>query len=287
MKRAVSFFVLILATLLVTVAFTAERTLNSVTLPPTEKRVEAVSLKKKDAFSVLLMGTDQRKGDRGRTDTMVVATVSDTSIQLLSIPRDTLVQIADTETKTKINHAYSYGGTALAVKTVEQFLDIPIDYFVNVNMNGFIQLVDEIGGITVQNEFAFESDESFFPEGSITLTGEEGLKYVRMRYEDPNGDFGRQKRQQQVMRALLDEAVQLEHINDLLAVIRNNVETNLTPTSFLHLQRNYSNARFQIDVLSMQGTDQTMEGIYYYIISEQERQRLSGLLKDHLRVSAS
>ena len=287
MKKLLFSLFLLLAILSVFVAFTAEQTLNSVAMPPSEKRVEAVSLKKKDHFTVLLLGTDQREGDRGRTDTIVLASVSKTSIQLLSIPRDTRVQIADSSNQTKINHAYNYGGTALTVKTVEDFLNVPIDYFVSVNMKGFTQLVDKVGGIKVQNDFSFESDGSAFSKGDIVLNGEEALKYVRMRYDDPDGDFGRQKRQQDVMRALLNKAVQLQHINDLLSAVRHNVETNLKPSSFLYLQQNYSDARFQIDVLSMAGTGKMIDGRYYYLVNEQERQRLSSLFRKHLKMTSS
>ncbi|MET1030435.1 LCP family glycopolymer transferase [Domibacillus tundrae] len=284
MKKLLFFTFLLFASILVIVVFTAERTLNSVAMPPSEKRAESVSLKKKDHFTVLLLGTDQREGDRGRTDTVVLASVSDKSIQLLSIPRDTRVQIAGSQNKTKINHAYSYGGTALTVKSVENFLNVPIDYFVNVNMEGFIQLIDKMGGVTVRNDFSFESDGSIFLKGNILLNGDDALKYVRMRYDDPNGDFGRQKRQQDVMRALLDKAVQLKHIDDLLSAVRNNVETNLKPSNFLYLQQNYNEARFQIDVLSIAGTGETIDNTYYYLVNEQERQRLSSLFHKHLNI---
>lgn len=262
--------------------FTARQTLHSVPLPPSEKRAEAVSLKKKDSFTVLLLGTDEREGDRGRTDTIVLASVSEKSIQLVSIPRDTRTAIPGRSGQTKINHAYSYGGTALTIKTVEEFLNVPVDYFIKVDMQGFTELIDQIGGVTIHNEFAFESDGKAFPKGSVALHGDDALKYVRMRYEDPNGDFGRQKRQQAVMRALLDKAVELEHFDDILSAVRNHVQTNLTASSLIYLQKNYKEARADINVLSVEGTGENIDGTYFYSVSKEEQQRLSALFHQHL-----
>lgn len=115
---------------------------------------------------------------------------SDQTMKLLSIPRDTRVKIGDLGYKDKINHSYSEGGKELTIETVEGFLDIPIDYFVTVNFDGFISIVDLLGGVTVDVPFDFNDinakwERFYFTEGEMELDGEEALVYARMRKKDP------------------------------------------------------------------------------------------------------
>ena len=104
--------------------------------PVSDMRVDEVKLDEKDPFSVLLLGVDEREGDRGRSDTMVVLTVNpeDKTTKMVSIPRDTYTEIIGRGTMDKINHAYAFGGIEMSMATVENLLDIPIDYVVQVNM---------------------------------------------------------------------------------------------------------------------------------------------------------
>lgn len=265
-------------------SFTPDETGKIVALPPSEKRVEAVSLKKKEPFTVLVLGTDKRKNDRGRTDTILVASVSEKSMQLLSIPRDTRVSIPGSEKMTKINHAYAYGGTELAVKTVESFLNIPIDYFINVNMEDFQELIDEAGGVTIENKLAFNMEGTVFPKKELSLNGEKALKYIRMRYDDPNGDFGRQERQQKVMYSLLGKEYKLHQMTSLFSSLQDKAETNITMSKFLYLQKSYRLARYFMTPLYVKGEGKKIGGTYYYVVSEQEQNRLSRLLRQHLAI---
>src|SRR3954462_3815143 len=165
-----------------------------------EKRPEEITLTKQDPFSILMLGVDEREGDSGRSDTMIVLTVNPNknSIKMLSIPRDTRTKIIGRGTVDKINHAYAFGGEEMSMATVESLLDIPIDYYIKVNMEGFKDIVDAVGGIQVNNDLDFKQDGHHFTVGQINLNGDQALSFVRMRYEDPNGDFGRQERQRQV-----------------------------------------------------------------------------------------
>src|SRR3954468_14217784 len=144
-----------------------------------EKRTEEITLTKQDPFSVLMLGVDEREGDSGRSDTMIVLTVNpnNNSVKMLSIPRDTRTEIIGKGTEDKINHAYAFGGIPMALDTVENFLDIPIDYYVQINMEGFKDIVDAVGGVTVNNTLDFTSEGVHFTVGNIHLNGEKALKY--------------------------------------------------------------------------------------------------------------
>lgn len=254
-----------------------------------EKRTDAVSFSEKDPFSILLMGVDKREGDKGRADTLLVLTLNpnNKSIKMVSIPRDTRTEINGKGTIEKINHSYAYGGVEMTINTVEHFLDIPIDYFAQVNMEGFEDIVNAVGGVTVNNSFAFTSDGSTFPEGEIKLNGADALTYSRMRFEDPRGDFGRQERIRQVLQAVIKQGANITtitKIDDILGVLGNNVQTNITFDQMLDIQKNYREATGQLEQSQVTGSGAKIDGVYYFIVPEEERTALSTELKQHLEI---
>ena len=162
-----------------------------------EKREEEITLGKQDPFSVLVLGVDEREGDKGRSDTMIVMAVNPKlkTTKMVSIPRDTYTEIVGHGTTDKLNHAYAFGGIQMSMDSVENLLDIPIDYVIEVNMEGFQTIVDAVGGVSVNNPFEFTQDSIRYAAGEITLdvkkhypmyvcvkailTGTSGVKNVR------------------------------------------------------------------------------------------------------------
>ncbi|PLS01503.1 polyisoprenyl-teichoic acid--peptidoglycan teichoic acid transferase TagU [Neobacillus cucumis] len=254
-----------------------------------EKREKPVALTDKDPFSVLMLGVDERKGDRGRSDTMIVLTVNpnNNSVKMLSIPRDTRTEIIGKGTVDKINHAYAFGGVEMSMNTVENFLNIPIDYYMKVNMQGFKDIVDAVGGVTVNNTLDFSYGGIHFAKGNINLNGNDALKFVRMRKEDPRGDFGRQTRQRQVIQAVLNEGASvssLANYSDIFAAIGKNVKTNLTFDQMVDIQKNYKSAASNLTQMEIKETGTKIGGIYYGLVSDQERQRLQTELRTQLEL---
>jgi LCP family protein required for cell wall assembly len=254
-----------------------------------EKRDEGVKFSEKDPISILLLGVDEREGDRGRSDSMILMTVNPEtkSMKMVSIPRDTRAEIIGHGTTDKINHAYAYGGVNMAVDTVENFLDVPVDYYVQVNMESFKDIVDAVGGVTVNNSLDFTYDGVHFKKGQISLDGEEALKFSRMRYEDPRGDFGRQERQRQIIQAVIKKGASfntLANYGDILDTIGKNIKTNLTFDNMKDIQSNYKEARHSLEQLQVNGEGQKVDGVYYYVVSEAEREKLSTELKEHLNI---
>lgn len=254
-----------------------------------EKRDDEVNFRQKDPFSVLVLGVDEREGDKGRSDTMIIMTVNPSlnSTKMVSIPRDTYTEIIGHGTKDKLNHAYAFGGIEMALSTVENLFDMPIDYVVEVNMEGFQKVVDAVGGVTVQNNLAFTQDDFNFPTGKITLTGEEALSYIRMRKEDPEGDWGRQNRQRQVIQGVLNEGksiTTLLNYREIFDAIGKNIKTNMSFDEMIDIQKNYRNAADTIEQLRFEnGTGKRMEdNIWYYMMDEEELDEIGGLLKQHL-----
>lgn len=254
-----------------------------------EKRIQSITFQKQDPFSVLLLGVDERKNDIGRSDTMIVVTVNPTkqSIKMLSLPRDTRTEIIGHGTTDKMNHAYAFGGIPMTLNTIEGFLDIPIDYYVKMNMEGFQEIVDAVGGVTVNNDMYLSYKGFTYPKGTLTLNGKEALIYSRIRKEDPRGDFGRQMRQRQVIQAVMKKGASLSSLTNyqsILNALGKNVETNLSFDEMMSIQRHYKSALNSVEQMTLKGQGQTINGVWYLVVSEEERTKVQNLLKQHLEI---
>jgi polyisoprenyl-teichoic acid--peptidoglycan teichoic acid transferase len=244
-------------------------------------------------ISILLMGVDERSGDVGRSDTLMVMTLNPQkkTMQLVSIPRDTRTEIIGRGTTDKINAAYAYGGPKMAIETVENFTGVKLDYYIRVNMEALSALVDAVGGITVQNDLDWY-DEGYYKKGyhyakgTLNLNGPEALGYVRMRHLDPNGDFGRNNRQRQILTAVVNKAASISSVanfNQILAALGDNVKTDLTFDDMMNIQKNYRDCRTNITQYEVKGTGETIGGIYYLNVSDAEKANVSNMLKANLQ----
>lgn len=217
-----------------------------------------------EPFSVLILGVDVEEDGASRSDTIIVATVNpDTQdLKMVSIPRDTLITLPN-GVQEKINAAYSTGGPLLAKEMISSYLDIPIHFYATMDFDGLIELVDAVGGVTVDSDLAFTQSNYRTPsnpveiiEGEQELDGEEALAYARMRKKDPRGDFGRQARQQEVIIGILDQLVSFNTVTNLTNIL-NAVEpylsTNATGQQMISIASNYSNAITDIEQLTLDG----------------------------------
>jgi LCP family protein required for cell wall assembly len=188
--------------------------------------------------TVLLLGLDYRDWQAGekysRSDTMILLTMDPLtkSAGILSIPRDMWVAIPGFQ-HGKINTAYFLGdayklpggGPGLAVKTVEQFVGVPINYYAQIDFDAFVRFIDEIGGVKINVPQKITIDllggggaktKKTLQPGVQTLPGQWALAYARMRYTE-NGDFDRADRQQQVIMAVRDKVLSLNILPTLIA----------------------------------------------------------------------
>lgn len=254
---------------------------------PEYKEMIKNKLDNNDSINMLLLGVDERAGDGGRSDTMIFISMNPNtdSMLMFSIPRDTYVEIPGRSGKDKINHAYAFGKTQLAVETVEKFLDTHIDFYAKVNMEGFKEGVDALGGVTVNNAFAFSYDGFDFSKGELFLNGDEALAYSRMRKEDPKGDFGRNDRQRQVVTAAVREAASFSSvtkITDLLDVLGNNVKTNMEMNEMTQLFSDYRGATNKQESIQIEGHSETINKIWYWIVPDDKLNAIRGKIKEHM-----
>ena len=146
----------------------------------TKKRDSEVSIEDREPFSILLLGTDDgalgRKG-QGRSDSMMVVTLNPEKKQstIVSLDRDIMADMTDGGSFDKLNHAYAFGGVEQSMDAVEKLLDIPIDHYAILNMQGLRDLIDAVGGIEVNNQIDFTLEGVHVPFGKIELNGKTGL----------------------------------------------------------------------------------------------------------------
>lgn len=226
---------------------------------PTPLRGEA-----EGRINILLLGrAGEHYPGKNLTDTVMVMSIAPETKQvaLLSLPRDLYVPIADTSLYTKLNSVYQYGlssgeGITPLTDTVKRITGSPIHYFVTIDFDSFEKVVDTLGGISVEvprdlidtrypgKNYSYETFE--IKKGWQTLDGATTLKYVRERHADPEGDFGRAKRQQQVIQAIKNKAFSLGTlfnivtVNRLLDTFGDNVRTDMSieeMARFLELAR--------------------------------------------------
>lgn len=252
---------------------------------------------KKDNFSVLILGADESDTrtfqDNGRTDAMMVATfnLEEKSVKMLSIPRDSYVYIAEKDRYSRINHAHAWGGVKSSIETVENLLDIDIHYYVKVNFNAFVEIVDALDGVEVDVPYAInefnskdEHNQIVLQPGLQKLNGEETLALARTRKMD--NDIERGKRQQEILKAMMKKALSVSSITkyaDVIDVVGDNMTLNMSfgeLTSFF----NYATAGkdLQIDTVNLEGEDMYLNGAYYYNINERSLAEVSETLKNHL-----
>lgn len=219
-----------------------------------------------EPFSAVILGTDVVDQGTARSDTIIVTTVNpkEQSMKMVSIPRDTLITLPNGVTE-KINAAFATGGPLLARAMISNYLNIPIDFFATMDFRGLVELVDAVGGITVNSDLEFSesnymdrSNPIQISEGIQELDGAQALGYARMRKKDPRGDFGRQQRQREVIIEVLDKLVSFRTIANLTSVL-NAVEpylsTNATSEQMLAIAGNYAGAAENIEQLELKGAD--------------------------------
>lgn len=211
----------------------------------------------KERVNILLLGVDQRPGEEGpwRSDTMIIGTVDPKTMTAgaLSIPRDLYVEIPGYgERRINMAHflgdAYDYPGEGpgLAIKTVEYNFGIPVHYYVRVNFQGFREIIDYLGGITINVDeeiwdYRYPDGQYGYatvhiPAGVQVMNGRTALQYARTRHG--GSDFDRLRRQQQVIMATREKALSLELIPKIPVLARtmgHTVRTNLQPSEVITL----------------------------------------------------
>ena len=262
---------------------------------PSKLRREDVNVDDKDPISIALFGIDSdetREGLGERSDSIMILSVNPNTNKtvMVSIPRDTRAEIVGNDSVEKINHAYAYGGPQMAKDSIENLMNVPIDHYVSINMDGLKDLIDIVGGVTVVSNSTFEVKGNSYVEGlPYDMYGEEALAFIRSRYENGfGGDFGRQERQQLVIEALGDKllsASSITRINSILDTLGHNVKTDLKMADIQDIGTKYNGARRNVERIQLEGTGETMEdGLWYFLPDEESLKEAERKYKENLEI---
>lgn len=277
-------------------------------------------LKKGKPFSVLLLGTDTGELGRkykGRTDSLMIATVNPKkeTTTVISIPRDTIIAPVGYEDKfpLKMNAAYEVGSAKTSMETVQNWLNVPVDAYMLVNMGGLEKIVNELGGIKVKspltfkynpdtahedkgNLYSFTKGESTFQHAGkdnimktyTEMDGAAALAFSRMRYQDPTGDYGRQERQRMVLQEIAKTAVANPIAltsKSTLAVVGESTKTDLTFNDIERIAGQYIGAAKNIKTDHFTGKEfNNLPSGSSEFIGPIEKQRITNILRAQLEL---
>ena len=284
-----------------------------------------------EPFTVLLLGVDSKYDGLANNaafngDSIMLITFNPKTLSatVFSIPRDTYVPIACNNNKSyKINSAAGYG-TKCMIDTIQNLVDIPIDYYVKINFKGVVSLVEALGGITVdvdkpdfnknwghdckqmvceQNSSRnWDEDTVYVPVGkNIKLNGEQALAYSRNRHQWALSDFRRIEHQQAVVTAIATKAKNIRDINTLYKVlnaIANNIDTNMSTKQILNFYNVAKNALLNnnladnelinIQKTYLTGYDLTLylhnANVYTYQYYEESLNEIKTAMKENLEI---
>ncbi len=264
-----------------------------------------------EPLTILLMGVDMDQATRGgvweegRSDSMILVTVNPKTKEttMMSLTRDIMVEIAEangesTGTVEKLNHSYSYGQAPMAIATIEKMMDINIDRYIEINMDGLVELVDAVGGIEVNNTLGFPISISEYepaytaivPTGKRLVNGDQALVYARMRYDDPEGDIGRQRRQREVITAIVKKLLQLDGFTQykkILTAISNNMRTDIEiSTATIPELLGYKDSIRNLHSYQLRGIDELVDEIYYQLPPTQHLLEMQNILKTSIGLEA-
>ena len=218
----------------------------------------------KETFNVFISGIDTygSVNSVSRSDVNIVMTINPEykKIILTWIPRDYYVKLYNINEYDKLTHAGIYG-VETSVKTVEELLDIDINYYIKLNFTSLTKTVDTFDGITVDSKYAFTSKDGYkFTRGKNELDGKKALSFVRERKNLPNGDKSRGENQLAVLGAIINKATSqaiISKYNSFLKTLKQTLVTNLSNkeiTDFIKMQID-KNVKWEIINVTLDGTD--------------------------------
>ena len=204
---------------------------------------------------------------------MILATLSPNKqqIRLLSIPRDTISYIPKVGYYDKITHAHAYGGPIATMDTVEATLNVPVDYYVRINMDAFVQAVDKLGGIYYDVPYDLDEPNTDdtgrikVKKGYHKLNGDEALAVARTRHHD--SDLKRGERQMDLIKILFQKAKNLDsydRLDELVQIVGKNAKHNLTTEEIKSIASIYLSDNIDFKKSQLKGDNDYLNGIYYY-----------------------
>lgn len=241
-------------------------------------------------INILLVGIDDGeianpRNSPHRSDSMLLLGVhkGTGAVSMLSIPRDTRVAIPGHSSSDKFGHSFAYGGVDLTIATIREFLKVPVHYYVVADWQGFIRVVDALGGVDLNVEADMNYEDPYanlkihLKKGFQHLNGQQAGQYVRFRH-DEMGDIGRVSRQQKFLKALATQAIRpgnIIRLPQIIKILGESVQTNMTPWSFQKIfvaLPSLKNNKIQSDMIP--GNFANVGGVSYWAPDQGETRKV-------------
>ncbi|MCM3340990.1 LCP family protein [Paenibacillus sp. MER TA 81-3] len=255
---------------------------------------EEVIRKVTEPFSVLLLGVDQRDKEIGRSDTIIYSVVrpQDNKVLLLSIPRDAYTEIIGKGFKTKLNHAYAYGGAKMSMESVDNLLNHKVDHYATINFNGLKDVVDALDGVKLpitkdivnkdpnHEKFRIEANKPIY-------NGQEALYFVRYREDS---DMNRTMRHRIFLNSVMERAIEMDkiaRIPELIEIMGDNFTTDMRPKYMIDLAKTMftQDDPPQISSYMLHGDGKMMDNVWYYMVDDEDLEYVQKLLNNWLDAS--
>ncbi|MBL0377512.1 MULTISPECIES: LCP family protein [Staphylococcus] len=255
----------------------------------------------KDPISILFLGIDDNSGrekngqsaEQSRTDAMILSTFNadKEQIRMLSIPRDTISYIPEVGYYDKITHAHAYNGPTASMDSVEATLNVPVDYYVRINMEAFVDAVDELGAIeydvpyNISEPNTNDTGKIKVKKGHQKLNGDEALAVARTRHQD--SDLKRGQRQMDLIKKLFIKAQKADSfskLDDVIEIVGKNAKHNLSYKEVKALATSYLKDDVKIKSKQLEGQDDYLNGVYYYNPNIKNIQDTANLLRSDLNL---
>ncbi|MCG3413382.1 LCP family protein [Staphylococcus massiliensis] len=262
-----------------------------------ESKVDAA----KEPISILFLGIDDSKSrreagqssDHARTDSMILSTLNPkkSQIRMLNIPRDTVSYIPQIGEYDKITHAHAYAGPEASMDSVEATLNVPVDYYVRINMKAFVDTVDELGGIYYDVPYDLNEPNKLdkgrikLKKGHQKLDGEEALAVARTRRHD--SDLKRGQRQMDILKKLFEKAQStnsINKLNEVIQIVGDNAKHNLSSAEIQGIASKYLTSGMDIKTEQLKGKDETLNDVYYYKPTMESLEKYSNKLRKDLEM---
>jgi LCP family protein required for cell wall assembly len=235
-----------------------------------------------------ILGTDERANEKSRSDVIIILKYKpkENKVIIVSVPRDSKISISG-KGLSKINAASAFGGSRLQVDVLENLFKVSNIKYVHINFEGFKEIVNRLGGIEINAEKDFKiggaRKDTYAKKGKNILMGDDLLAYVRFRH-DSDGDFGRIKRQQEVLLSFYSKVSKPDSISNLPKIamlIAKNIDSNMDIFFIMtHISKLEKVDTLEFEFYTLETSSEKSNGIWYEIIDEENLELISELLQN-------
>lgn len=251
-------------------------------------------IKNKKPISILLMGTSASDFDSsysGKTDTMMLLTINPHTEKttITSIPHDLAVKIPGYNDPAQVSEAFEHGQAKASIETVQKLLNVPVDYYALININGMKKVIDKVGGIDIKPTASFNSYGYEFQKGVKThMDGTKALAYSKETDSSTKEYYAHVSRQGEVLAAIMHKSTSIQALmnQDFIKTLTDEIQTDITFDDLTTIIKNYKHFTEYVDDTHIAATTKSVKGQQFEVADQKELQRITDLIRKNLELKA-